>query len=67
MAMKTMLQLGLVIALALTSVSDGRAQEAPLSLDEREAVVRLQSGKASVRRDAAGKLGELKSRAAGAD
>jgi HEAT repeat protein len=67
MTIKTVLRSGVVIAIAMGFISQVCAQDAPLSLDEREAVVRLQSGKASVRRDACERLGKLKSRSAGAD
>lgn len=65
MGMKTVSLMLLIVALFPIGEVAARAQDAPLSLDEREAVVRLQSGKASVRRDACEQLGKLKSRAAG--
>lgn len=54
----------LAAALALGVANGGLAQQVPLSPAEQEAVVRLQSGKVEVRRDAAKKLGELRSRGA---
>src|SRR5215207_1972345 len=54
----------LAAALALGVANGGLAQQVPLSPAEQEAVVRLQSGKVEVRRDAAKKLGEIRSRGA---
>src|SRR5262245_5411820 len=56
-------------ALVAAALSTGAvfAQDAPLTPDEQAAVVKLQSAKADVRRDAAKRLGEMKSRAAGPD
>jgi HEAT repeat protein len=54
----------LTVALVWSVAGGGLAQEVPLSPAEQEAVVRLQSGKVEVRRDAAKKLGELRSRGA---
>lgn len=60
-------RISLAIVLMLGSAVAVPAQSAPMSLDEREAVVRLQSGKASIRKDAAERLGRLKSKAASPD
>lgn len=57
----------LVLALTVGAVGVGYGQEAPLTQAEQESVVKLQSAKPDVRRDAAKKLGELRSRNAGAD
>src|SRR5688572_6219302 len=54
----------LAAALAWGVAGSSLAQQVPLSPVEQEAIVRLQSGKADVRRDAARKLGELRSRGA---
>ena len=56
-----------VMLSALLAMGVGFAQDAPLTPAEQEAVVKLQSAKADVRRDAAKRLGELKSRGAGPD
>jgi HEAT repeat protein len=59
----------ILIGLLAATLSTGAAlaQDAPLGQAEQEAVVKLQSAKPDVRRDAAKKLGELKSRAAAPD
>lgn len=57
----------LAAALTTSAVGLGYAQDAPLGPAEQDAVVKLQSAKADVRRDAAKKLGDLKSRGAEGD
>src|SRR4051812_34364633 len=57
----------LAAALSTGAAGVGFGQDAPLSQAEQEAVVKLQSAKPDVPRDAAKRLGELKSRGAGAE